>query len=224
VRIGAFLGLTGLLIAGPLAAPAVAASPLPPQPLTRDAQQVYEWVARTRDHRGLPFMILDKKRAHLWVYDRNAKLRGDAPVLLGSARGDHTVPGIGELKLSQIRPEDRTTPAGRFLAETGKNERGETVVWVDYDNAVSMHPVLTANPAERRKQRLDTPTPADNRVSFGCINVPTDFHAKVVLGTVGRSNSVVYILPETRPLASVFRQLGGTRPAASAPAARVAAQ
>jgi len=177
------------------------------QPLTRDAAQVLDWVVKSRDNHGLPFMILDKKQAHLWVYDRAAQLKGDAPVLLGSARGDHTLPGIGAMRLADIKPADRTTPAGRFVAETGVNERRESVVWVDYDAGVSMHPVLTTNAKEQRQHRLETPTPADNRISFGCINVPTAFHQQVVLGTAAGGRTVVYILPDSSPLTSVFTQL-----------------
>jgi hypothetical protein len=198
-------------------APALSAPPAlaEKQALTREAEQVHAWIARTHDNHGLPFMILDKKQAHLWVYDAAGHLQGHSPVLLGSARGDDTLPGIGSMKLSEIRPQDRTTPAGRFVAEVGINERRERVVWVDYDAAVSMHPVLTTNPKEQRQHRLDTPTPADNRVSFGCINVPTGFHRDVVLGTVNEGRSVVYILPEVRPLRTVFPQL-------AAPDAKVA--
>jgi hypothetical protein len=208
------LRLLALLAAGGLSLPAWSA-PAQKQPLTSEAKQVFDWVARSRDNEGLPFIIIDKRRAHVWVFDRAAQPRGDAPVLLGSARGDHSVPGIGELPLSQIRPQDRTTPAGRFRAEVGRNLRGEAVVWVDYDGGVSMHPVLTTNRAEKREQRLATPTPADNRVSFGCINVPTRFHETVVLGTVRDGPSIVYVLPETRPLPSVFTQLAAS-PASAA--------
>ena len=80
-------------------------------------------------------------------------------MLLGLARGDDTVPGIGEKKLSEIPPEERTTPAGRFVAEPGVNAEGDDIVWVDYDAAVSMHRVRTTNPVERRLQRLLSRTP-----------------------------------------------------------------
>jgi hypothetical protein len=181
------------------------------RPLTPDAARVYAWIARAGDNEGLPFMIIDKRQAHLWVFDAAAERQGDAPVLLGSARGDHTAPGVGELQLSQIPPADRTTPAGRFRAEVGANARGEAVVWVDYDSGVSMHPVLTSNPRERRLQRLATATPDDNRVSFGCINVPAAFHSGVVMRTVRNGNSVVYILPESKPLDRVFAELTTAR-------------
>ena len=175
--------------------------------LTSDAAEVFQWVERTRDNGQLPFMIIDKRRTHLWVFDRFGKLQGDTPILLGSARGDHSVPGIGEKKLSEIKSEERTTPAGRFVAEVGMNARGEDVVWVDYDGAVSIHRVLTTNPKERRVQRLATPTSDDNRVSYGCINVPTAFFENVVKTTVGGGNSIVYVMPDSRPLRSVFTQL-----------------
>lgn len=200
-----------LLAAGCLSSlPCVAAGPAAKQVLTRDAEQVLQWVVRSHDNQGLPFMIIDKRQAHLWVFDRGASLKGDAPVLLGAARGDHSLPGIGSMPLSKIKPSDRTTPAGRFQAEIGKNLRGEKVVWVDYDGGVSMHPVLTTEAAERREERLATPTPADNRVSYGCINVPKSFHEKVVLGSLQSGHAIVYVLPDTAPLRSVFKQLAGS--------------
>ena len=179
----------------------------PTRALTADAAELFAGVTRSRDNDGLPFMIIDKRRAHLWVFDRSGTLQGDAPVLLGSARGDDTAPGIGDKKLSEIKTDERTTPAGRFVAEVGMNARGEDVVWVDYDAAVSMHRVLTTNAKEQRARRLETPTPNDNRVSYGCINVPKAFFEGVVSATVNGGNSVVYVLPESRPLRGVFGRL-----------------
>ena len=179
----------------------------PSRTFTPDAAELFQWVERTRDNGQLPFMIIDKRQTHLWVFDRSGRLQGDAPVLLGSARGDHSVPGIGDKKLSEIKSQERTTPAGRFVAEVGTNARGEDVVWVDYDGAVSMHRVLTTNSKERRVQRLATPTSDDNRVSYGCINVPTAFFENVVKTTVRGGNSIVYVMPESLPLRNVFSQL-----------------
>ena len=170
----------------------------PTRALTAEASELFDWVARSRDNDGLPFMIIDKRQAHLWVFDRSGNLQGNAPVLLGVARGDHTVPGIGDKKLSEIKTEERTTPAGRFVAEVGMNARGEDVVWVDYDAAVSMHRVLTTNAKEQRARRLETRTPHDNRVSYGCINVPKAFFEDVVSATVrGCSSTDVVSLNPT---------------------------
>jgi hypothetical protein len=171
----------------------------------RDARTIADWVVASADNRGLPFAVIDKRGAHLYVFAPSGKLRGHAPILLGMARGDDTVPGIGDREFSNIAPHERTTPAGRFVAERGRNLRGENVLWVDYDAAVSMHPVLTTNPVERRLQRLATATPKDNRISYGCINVPKRFFNQVVLGSLTGPKAVVYVLPDVKPLHQVFR-------------------
>ena len=113
-----------------------------------DARHVADWAVDSGDSSGKPFVIVDKKEARVFVFDADGRLRGAAPALLGQARGDDSVPGIGERELSKIRPEEKTTPAGRFVAALGGNMRGEDVLWVDYEGAVSMHRVLTTNPKE----------------------------------------------------------------------------
>ena len=86
-------GLLEILTAATFACVAVASNAAASQPPTSDAARIVDWVARSRDNAGLPFMIIDKRNAHLWVFDAAGRLQGDAQVLLGSARGDHTAPG-----------------------------------------------------------------------------------------------------------------------------------
>ncbi len=171
---------------------------------SRDVRHVADWVVDSSDNQDLPFAIIDKRNARIFVFDPRGRIRGAAPVLLGSARGDHSVPGIGEREMSAIRPEERTTPAGRFVAERGRNLNGEDIIWVDYDAAVSMHRVRANNPRERRLERLASGTPADNRISFGCINVPAKFYNTVVDPTFNSTKSMVYVLPDSRPVREVF--------------------
>lgn len=185
-----------------------------------EARQLVAWVRQSGDNQGVPFAVIDKRNARVFVFTPDGRLRGSAPVLLGLARGDDTVPGIGDKPLSQVKPEERTTPAGRFVAEHGTNMRGEHVIWVDYDAAVSMHPVLTANPQEHRLQRLATPSVADNRISYGCVNVPKMFFSSVLLKTLDAPHPIVYVLPETRSLAATFAGFGsGVRRASAQPVA-----
>jgi len=84
-----------------------------------EVRQFADWVVNSSDHKGLPFVIVDKPNARVFVFDSSGRIRGDAAALLGSAPGDHSVPGIGERELSDMAPEDRTTPAGRFVAVAG---------------------------------------------------------------------------------------------------------
>lgn len=192
------------------AVPVAAAPPLHGKtaaPLTADASTLLTWVKASADHRGLPFMVIDKRQARLWVLDAQARVIGSTPVLLGLAVGDHTVAGIGERPLEQVLPEERTTPAGRFGIEPGRNLDGEDILWLDYDAGVSMHRVRTGNKTERRLQRLATPTGADNRISFGCINVPAAFYDRYIqplFAQLPRDRAAIYLLPETRPLRSAF--------------------
>lgn len=175
---------------------------------SHDARQMAEWVVDSSDNRGMPFVIVDKTNARVFVFHADGRLRGAAPALLGLALGDDAVPGIGDRKLSSIRPSERTTPAGRFVAALGRNMHGEEILWVDYVTAISLHRVITTNPAERRAQRLASPTPLDKRISYGCINVPVKFYERVVSPAFTGTNGIVYVLPETRPLHEVFMAYG----------------
>jgi len=170
---------------------------------SRDAREIADWVVASRDNRALPFIIIDKVAAKVFVFDARGGIRGASPALLGAGRGDDSVPGIGQRKLATIRPAERTTPGGRFEAALG-NDFDQDILWVDYDTSLSLHRVIVGNPKDRRHARLASPTPLDNRISYGCINVPAGFYDAVVVpafkGTVG----IVYILPETKPLEAVF--------------------
>jgi hypothetical protein len=187
------------ILAAAIAAPVHAIAP------SADVESVVRWISTSGDNARAPFLVVDKRNARLYVFSKEATVVADAPVLLGAARGDDSVPGIGERKMSDIRPFERTTPAGRFVGEAGRNLQGETVVWVDYGNAVSMHRVRATNPKERRLERLATPTIADNRISWGCINVPAAFfdaHVAPIFG--GARHAMIYVLPEVHRLDEVF--------------------
>ncbi len=173
--------------------------------LSADARTIAGWVVAEQDSHGLPFLIVDKRQAMVIAFDASGRLLGSAPALLGLARGDDSVPGIGERKIADIRPFERTTPAGRFAAEIGRNAHGEDILWVDYDDAISMHRVRPVKASERRLQRLASPTAKDNRISYGCINVPPAFYDGVVKPLFTPRNGIVYVLPDTKPLGAVFK-------------------
>ena len=174
---------------------------------TPDVRRVAQWAVSSADNGRLAFAILDKNDARVYVFEPGGKLAGVTPVLLGYAPGDDTVPGIGQRPISEVRPDERTTPAGRFGAEPGRNTLPEDVVWVDYDAAVSMHRVRVTDPRERRLERLASPTPADNRISYGCINMPPHFFEEVLWPAFRRHGGIVYVLPEHKPLEEVFPAL-----------------
>ena len=169
-----------------------------------EASHIADWVVDSGDSQGMPFMIVDKVHARVLMFDAAGRLQGAASALLGLARGDDSVPGIGERKLSTILPEERTTPAGRFVSSLARDVHGQEVLWVDYETAIALHRVVKGTPGEARAQRLDSLTSDDNRVSYGCINVPVKFYDKLVSPAFTGTNGVVYILPETRSAREVF--------------------
>ena len=171
---------------------------------SRDAQHMADWVVDSGDNQGMPFVIVDKKDAKAFVFYVDGRLRGAAPILLGIGVGDEAIPGIGNREMSTLRPEERTTPAGRFVSYLGYNYYGKDILWVDYDGAVSMHRVVTNKPVERRLERLQTPTPLDNRISYGCINVPVKFFNNVIKPTFTGKTGVVYVLPEIKSKNEIF--------------------
>lgn len=169
-----------------------------------EAREVAHWAVHSGDHGAFPFIVIDKVQAQVFVFDNAGVLRGATSALLGTAPGDETVPGIGQRKLSAIRPHERTTPAGRFMAYLNRDIHGEEVLWVDYDSALSLHRMPKGQPKERRAERLASPTPEDNRITYGCINVSVSFYETVVSPLLQKTQGVVYLLPETRPAQVVF--------------------
>lgn len=193
--------------AKPIVDPTAGAAVIQVQPASVEVRAIARWAAGGNSA-GLPFAIVDKNNARVFVYDRSGRLKGTAAALLGLGRGDDTVPDIGRRRLATITPRERTTPAGRFQAALG-HDLEQDVLWIDYDSALSMHRVIVGNPRDHRRERLASASPFDNRISYGCINVPADFYDRVVTpvftGTVG----IVYILPEVHAMADVFPGMRG---------------
>jgi hypothetical protein len=168
-----------------------------------DTRRVTDWVVTSHDNHDLPFVIIDKAQAKVFVFDSDGQLQGATFALLGMAHGDDSVPGIGNRKLSTIRPDERFTPAGRFVASLGRDFE-QDLLWVDYGTSVSLHRVVTGAPSDHRRERLATKSALDKRITYGCINVPPVFYDGVIrkafTGTVG----IVYILPEVKAITDVF--------------------
>lgn len=171
------------------------------------------WVVASEDTQGYPFAVIDKAAAQILVFGGDGRLRGAAPGLFGSAVGDHTAPGIAGLALREIPGRDRTTPAGRFIGGYGPSIDAGRVLWVDYDSAVSIHPTAAGVPSEKRAERLASPTPDDNRVTHGCINVAPEFYDAIVRPTFERGG-VFYILPDEDSLDETFPEFAQSRAAA----------
>lgn len=174
------------------------------EPPSSDARYAAHWVLRNADNAGRPFAIVDKKGAQLYVYAADGRLAGASAVLLGLATGDEPVPEIANRSPAGLAPAQRTTPAGRFASEPGHNDKGEDIVWFDYDAALAIHRLRPSPAIERRRERLESSLADVRRISFGCVVVPVAFYDEVVSPLLGRHRGVVYVLPETRPVREMF--------------------
>jgi hypothetical protein len=210
--------LAGLALIVPAVAGARPSVPAKAQPARNEAEpailpseaaaRVVDWVSASNDNHGLPWAVVDKTHAALFLFDPHGKPLGAVPVLVGIAPGDEASPGVGTKKLADLGPAEKTTPAGRFLAKFGMPVVGQRVLWVDYATSVALHPIpKDAGVNEKRRERMLSPTPDDNRITFGCINVPKAFYGSALSPLFRKKGGYVYVLPDTKTLEEVFPRL-----------------
>jgi hypothetical protein len=170
-----------------------------------EMRHIAEWAIQSGDHQRLPFIVVDKINASAAAFDSSGRLIRTAPVLLGIGMGDTFPPGVAEMEMHETKPWQRITPAGRFFAEEDRDLKGQRVLWVDYDAGIAIHKLPTKRTWQRRHERIVSPHPADHRITYGCINVPPAFYDAVVRPHFRRKGGIVYVLPDTVPLKSVFK-------------------
>lgn len=200
----AFAGLVFLCEGSARAATDAASVDFGGETASTDARYAVERVLRSGDNHRRPFAIVDKRAARLFVFDGESRLAGATTVLIGAARGDDVGAANGLRDLAALRPADRTTPSGRFDSEPGHNHRGDPIIWIDYGASLAIHRLRPAPLREHRPERLASSNPDDKRISLGCVVVPVAFFDEVVTPLLGRSRGVVYVLPEARPVETLF--------------------
>jgi hypothetical protein len=176
---------------------------------TPDARRMADWVVARHDNARMPFIVLDKRDARLYVFQPDGELIDQTPVLLGAAHGDETYPGIGDVPIAQVKPYQRTTAAGRFVTRPGLDADHTDVVWLDYDAALAMHRVINKVKSEHRLQRIASPNPKVRRISWGCINIPIAFFDTYISPVFGKRQGVTYVIPERKTFTEVFENNGG---------------
>jgi hypothetical protein len=192
-----------------------------------DAREMAAWVQASDDAGGKPYLIVDKKAARLFVFEADGRLLAATPVILGAALGDSSTPGVGErAQNGTLTAEDKTTPAGRYDTQPGRNIDGEHVVWLDYGEALALHRLQREHVVwldygealalhrlrpgrsyKTRAARLASSQPQERRLSLGCVVVPVAFYLDVVKPLLGSRSGVVYVLPETQSARELFVQL-----------------
>jgi hypothetical protein len=114
-------------------------------------------------------------------------------------------PGVADMDMYQTQPAQRVTPAGRYFADEGKNLEGQTVLWIDYDSGIALHKIPAKRTKQRRHERMAESDPAQHRITYGCVNVWPGFYERVVATHFRKKGGIVYVLPDSTPLKSVFK-------------------
>jgi hypothetical protein len=172
--------------------------------LSHDSKNLADWVVDSGDNQGLPFIIVDKREAMVFMFLPDGGFYKASPALIGTTIGDDISPGVGQKKLSEVGIEERTTPAGRFESQLGTSPNKSELLWIDYESGVSMHPVVTSNASEHRLERLSGTKISARRITYGCVNVSSHFYTEAVHPTFKNTSGIVYILPEVHSIKMVF--------------------
>lgn len=170
-------------------------------------QLVADWQARSQH--GKPFIVAHKAGGALYAFDAKGKLIGKAPALYAKGMGDVVSAESAAKSADEMTDADKITPAGAFAGTKIESDSyGSAIQFVEQEKAViAIHRVYLGNPKENRQGRLDSATPADNRVSYGCINVPSQFFDGVLAPNF-TGDSRVIVMPENDNVAQFFPMMG----------------
>lgn len=150
-------------------------------------------IVKTNDNQGKPIIVADKQAGTLTMYDAKGNELNSTPALFGKTAGDsisakNTTPsGRYDLSYQTNINNKAYGNSAQVLSQNGKLQKNNA-------GHLAIHRVLTAFPKENRLGRLASEGGADNRISHGCINVPTSWYDS---NLNGKSEAVVYVLPET---------------------------
>jgi len=192
------LEFSGIQTAAPLLAPMDRLQSAP-----KDVLDTVQWVGASKDNKGLPFVVVDKVNARAYAFTPAAQLKATAPILLGVGVGDEVLVSP-DVPMSAVPPQKRITPAGRYVSKLVIDNHGKVVLLIDGPNLITMHIVAKGTPAQRRAERLASVASNDNRISFGCINVPPAFFTTVLDPDFRPAKGIVYILPEKTTPGKMF--------------------
>lgn len=138
-------------------------------------------------------IVADKTSGKLFVFNPISQTVIATPALYGKVisdvynKSDYNFGG----KPKQV------TPAGEFRSMKYYSKQLHepiTAIIQGTESFIAIHPVWLGNPEQHRAERLNTPSGNDNRITNGCINIPSDFYFEVIDKI--KNNTKVVVLPE----------------------------
>ena len=162
------------------------------------AQTVYSAMAPVAMKSGKWFMVADKPNGMLHIFKEDGSHALSDPTLYGKDTGDVLD------AVSSLEGGPKITPAGKFTlkARASTYAGGQELILVeskDYTGYIVVHAADTSTPSENRLGRLDTPTAADNRVSYGCINTKHDTFINEIKPNISKlDGGMVFVVPDAQ--------------------------
>jgi len=173
--------------------------------LSREGKEVYRYIAENDPTKGKNYQILDKENALVYVFDSNNKLLSKFEAGFGKDEGDEKNTSV------EYKKGKNTTPAGvyvfsNFALPSDIKEYGELQfslygvstlgdkIFIGEHQTYSGHGELKG-----RTEKLETPTPEDNKFSDGCINVtPENFKKFIKPYFKGNYDELLFVLPDKK--------------------------
>jgi len=161
------------------------------------AQDVYGAMAPVAMKTGKWFIVADKPNGMMHVFKEDGSHAISDATLYGKDAGDVLD------KVSSLEGGPKITPAGKFtMKESPADYAGGTSLILveskDHTGYIAIHAADVSTPSENRLGRLDTPSTADNRISYGCINTKHGtFINEIKPNIASLDGGLIFVLPET---------------------------
>jgi hypothetical protein len=163
------------------------------------AQNVYENMAPVAKQTGKGFIIADKPNGMIHIFKKDGSLLGQFATLYGKDSGD--LPGA----VSSLEGGKKVTPAGTYtLQPTASDEYagGVTLKLKETEDAtgyIAIHAVWLGDPSEARQFRLRSTTSADNKVTYGCMNIDMqEFVSQIAPNVELLNGGMIFVLPDAK--------------------------
>jgi hypothetical protein len=104
-----------------------------------DVERASRWIVDSRDHAGLPFVLVDKVRGRLFAFDSSGHLRASTWIMPDAKPGERP----------SIQP-----PSGRFVAPTWQSMRDDAIVWVRGAQVIALYESTQTAPAALASLRV----------------------------------------------------------------------
>jgi len=173
--------------------------------LSPQAKLVSQIAARNHDQN---FLMVDKLHALLFYFKNGQPIYSD-PVLTGASTADRFTPDILAKSFSEpLTQSQKITPAGRYTVTRDYDPLYGIIFEINEihgkDWSLAIHTVYLGLPHEKRRERLQSPSPHDNLVTYGCMNIDADGIRFLARHLPKKGKTPLYILPRDESATATF--------------------